>query len=56
MEAGARDYSEGLVPRYFGVSFYIVKYGPVCVYLAILINGKRKGKPVQRFTVTSELR
>ena len=25
MEAGARDYAEGLVPRYFGVSFYIVK-------------------------------
>ena len=25
MEAGAQDYAEGLVPRYFGVSFYIVK-------------------------------
>ena len=24
-EAGARDYSEGLVPQYFDVSFYIVK-------------------------------
>ena len=24
-QAGARDYSEGLVPQYFDVSFYIVK-------------------------------
>ena len=24
-EAGARDYSQGLVPQYFDVSFYIVK-------------------------------
>ena len=24
-EAGARDYSEGLVPQYFDISFYIVK-------------------------------
>ena len=24
-EAGTRDYSEGLVPQYFDLSFYIVK-------------------------------